>query len=168
MQKITLHCTYPRKTLHCSLHTAFVPNGGRQPSTCCRHALLPPELAGCVWTALRCQKDDARKNLFATSRSLQTLLSPSVTALEFKLRQGNDQQYFRGLQPAVQPRRMTVTAAVYSMYDDEYGAYDAPGCHAALCQFIPALSLSPHANRLEHLALKVGALARLRYTAMPP
>jgi hypothetical protein len=154
----------PRKrtTLHCFLHCC--PMAQDNPQLAAGIALLPAELAGCIWTALG-SGSDARKNLFATSRSLQTLVSPSVTSLEFKLRQASDQQFFRGLQPGVQPKRITVASGEYSMYDDEYGAYDAPGCHAALCQFISALSRSPHPNRLEHLTLKVCSWTGLGDTA---
>jgi hypothetical protein len=95
---------------------------------------------------------------------LQTLLGPAVSSLEFTLRHKQDDHlFFQGLHPGVQPKQITVAAVPPSVVRGRHGAYAAPECHAALVQFISALSSSSHRGCLEQLCFKVCGAAE----AMP-
>jgi hypothetical protein len=116
---------------------------------------LPQELASQVWRSLNCIS--SCHNLIATSKLTQALMGPAVGSVEFTLK-GEDNEPFRGLHPSIQPRIITIKAALaeeQSVSEQEYGSYDQSECHVALCSFVPAFVSSPHFRHLEELALKV-------------
>jgi hypothetical protein len=99
---------------------------------------LPVELGQQIWNKLLHFYDG--RPVMATSRGLRDLFGPAVEGLRLWLEadQKPNVEWFRGLHPRVQPRRVEVWAPGYDEYNIRAGAHDTSDSHVHLANLFCA------------------------------
>jgi hypothetical protein len=116
---------------------------------------LPVEIGQQIWNNLLHFYDG--RPVMATSRGLRDLFGPAVEGLRLWLQadQKPDSNFFKGLHPRVQPRRVEVWAPGYDEYNIRAGAHDTSDSHVHLANLFSQCVHVSHFNKLQRLSLQV-------------